>query len=489
MKQIDLQRLIKLEDKINQIAREELGLEFDPIEYDVVDDAKMLELRAYIIPTNFSHWSHGRDYDRARTIHREIDANLPLEMVINCNPARAFLSNVNTVGINALVIAHVVGHVAHFKANKYFAAQRQDIVEFLGRASERFDAYERKYGIEEVEPILDAGMALQFHSSPWENETDKDKRKRLFEQSKRGNVLVHTEFSDLFAKDHDKQVNEDIDLHNAKLWRDMKNTIPIEPTEDLLRFIIDHSNILDDWQKDILEVNGEVGRYFYATIHNKLTAEGTATYIHQKIMNKLYECGMLTNEDFSQYTYSNSLVKLENPFQMNPYYVGCGILEDIEDRWNRGRHGMDWELCTSASEKEAWDTKEGKGLEKVLEVIKSYNDWNLLQDFLTPDVIDKMDLYLYEKVVVRDEEQLRRTKHTIQEIRDIIIGSFGHSPFPSISIVDGRSDMILKHHYYGMELDKKYAYETMKHIYNVWGHPVILNTVQSGNEVVYKVDK
>jgi stage V sporulation protein R len=487
MKQSDLQRLIKIEEQINRIAKEELGLTYHDIEYDVVDDKKMLELMSYVIPTNFSHWSYGRDYDRLRTIHDEIQANLPLEMVINCRPARAFLSNVNTVGINALVIAHVVGHVHHFTTNKYFNAQRSDIVEYLARATERFTSYERKYGIEEVEPIIDAGMALRFHSSPWDNETDDDKRKRLFEQRKRENVVVHTEFSEFFEKDYNLQVNEDIDSYNSKLWQKMKNTIPVEPTEDILRFIIDHSNILDDWQKDILEVNREVGQYFYANIRNKLVAEGTATYIHQKIMKKLYEGRHITNEDYSQYTYSNSLVKLENQFQINPYYVGCGILEDIEERWDRGCHGEAWEQCTSAVERENWNTGDNVGMAKVLEVIKSYNDWYLLQDFLTPSVIDKLDMYLYEKVELRGEVQLRRTHHTPQQIREIIVGSYSHSPFPSIAIIDGRSNILLKHNYFGMELDEKYAHETMKHINRIWGNPVNLVTVVDDDEVLYKV--
>lgn len=486
MLQSDLQRLIKIEDRVNRIAKEELGLTYPDIEYDVVDDKKMLELKAYIIPTNFSHWTHGRDYDKMRTIHEDVQANLPLEMVINCVPPRAFLSNANTIGVNALVIAHVVGHVHHFTTNKYFNAQRLDIVEFLARASERFIQYERQYGIEEVEPIIDAGLALRFHSSPWDNETDDEKRKRLYEQQKSSNIHVYTQFDEMFKKDYNKQINEDIDSYNSKLWQRMKNTTPIEPTEDMLRYIIDHSPILDDWQKDILEINREVGRYFSANIRNKLVAEGIATYLHQKIMRRLYESGDITSEDYSQYVYSNSLVKVENPFEINPYYVGCGILEDIEDRWNKGRYGEEWLQCTSISDKENWDTKEMKGHAKVLEVIKSHNDWFFLQDFLTEDVIDKLDLYIYEQVVVNDEVQLRRTNHTPAEIRTLILTLYGGTIMPSIDIIDGRSELVLKHNYFGMELDKKYCDETMKHICRIWGNTVLLQTVVKADEVTYK---
>ncbi len=488
MKREDLQRLMKIEEQINRIAKEELGLSYPDIEYDVVNDKKLLELMAYIIPTNFSHWTYGRDYDKLRTIHEEIQANLPLEMVLNSNPPRAYLSNVNTLGVNALVIAHVVGHVHHFTNNKYFNAQRMDIIDFLARASERFTDYERKYGIEEVEPILDAALALRYHSSPWENETDNERRERLFEQEKKNQVVVYTEFHDFFEDDYAKKVQEDIESYNSKLWMKLKNTIPVEPTEDFLRFIIDNSRILDDWQKDILEVNREVGRYFHANMHNKTMAEGFATITHNKIMNRLFEQKLITNEDYSQYIYSNALVKAQNPYGINPYYVGCGMLEDVEERWNKGRHGEEWDQCRSIFDREEWDTKEGKGWQKVLEVIVSYNDWNFMQEFLTEDVIDKLDLYIYEQVKYRDEVQLRRTAHTAKEIKELIIMSYGFSPFPSIFITDGRDQLVLEHSYYGMELDPKYAVETLKHLYRVWGSPIILKTVQEASNILFTFD-
>ena len=39
----ELKRLVKLEDRIYEIAREE-GLEFVPIEFDIVPENKMLEI-------------------------------------------------------------------------------------------------------------------------------------------------------------------------------------------------------------------------------------------------------------------------------------------------------------------------------------------------------------------------------------------------------------------------------------------------------------
>ena len=38
-----------------------------PQEFDVVPAEKMLEIMAYRLPVNYSHWSFGRDYEIERT--------------------------------------------------------------------------------------------------------------------------------------------------------------------------------------------------------------------------------------------------------------------------------------------------------------------------------------------------------------------------------------------------------------------------------------
>jgi len=148
MNKNELQRLLKIEDRIYQIAEEE-GLEFCDIEFDIIPDQKMLEIMAYRIPGNISNWKYGRDYERLRTIHEKVRAGLPLEVVINSDPSRAYLMKDNTLAIQALVMAHVVGHVAFFTMNKYFMNTNKDIIPYMSAATKRFNKYERMYGINE----------------------------------------------------------------------------------------------------------------------------------------------------------------------------------------------------------------------------------------------------------------------------------------------------------------------------------------------------
>jgi len=492
MKKSDLKRLIKIEDRIKQIAEEDFKLKFFPTEFDIVPPQKMLEIMAYHIPTNISNWKKGRDYERQRTIYENADAGLPYEVVINSNPARAYLMNNNVFAVQCLVMSHVIGHVAFFTNNKYFRNSRQDIMQIMYEAAHRFNEYEKRFSIDEVEFVVDAGHALQFHSSPFASrKTEDERRERIFKQEKK-RLHAHKSdgYGDISGNSREK-VNEDIELFNQKLWRKLKLKTPVEPTEDILRYIIDNSNILESWQKDVLEVLRIEGQYFWPIIKTKYMNEGFAVTVHQKIMNKLFKEDLLTTEDHAQYNYSNSLVKAHNPVTLNPYSVGAGMWEDIEERWDKGRHGDGWENCTNVKEKKKWDTKEMNGWDKCLEVVDTYTDWFFMQDFLTAELIDEMNLYIYKKEDKNTYIDYVRTKHKADEIRKLIIESFGHNQIPIIEVIngnyDGKGEIALRHKWSGIELDKNYAEQTMKHIFELYGKPVHLSTIIDKKEVVLTI--
>jgi stage V sporulation protein R len=497
MEKSDLRRLIKIEDRIKQLC-DEWGLKCMPVEFDIVPPEKMMEIMAYHNPTNISNWKFGRDYERLKTIFDTIDPNLPYEMVINDDPARAYLMRSNTLAVQALVIAHVYAHVNFFTENKWFQKSRRDIIEMMAEAAKRFNDYERLYGIDEVEQVVDAGHALQWHSSPFESETEMDKKKRVFEQLKKQYAPTYSEFGDLVESEHKKKmIVTDTELYNNKLWRKILSTTPIEPTEDILRFVIDNSRILEDWQTDILETLRTEGQYYWPNYKTKYMNEGWATFWHEKMMNKLFEEGLLTSTEHGQYNISNSLVKAQSRMSMNPYMIGSAMWTEIEERWDKGRFGMEYDNCTDLRCKEEWDTKLMKGREKIFDMMKSYTDWFFMQDFLTPEVIDKLDLYIYRIVETVASVDYIRSEHTAEQIRDLIVASFANSGIPKIEIVNGNlmgdGTMELEHRFNGLPLDKKYTEETLRHIHRIWGCPVILKTAQVDNkgvakEIVFKED-
>ncbi|MHA2198162.1 MAG: SpoVR family protein, partial [Promethearchaeota archaeon] len=480
MKKSDLQRLIKIEDRIQQIVTEDLGLTYFSIEFDIVPPQKMLEIMAYKIPTNISNWKKGRDYERERTIWEHGIKGLPYEVVINSNPGKAYLMRDNKFAVQCLVMAHVYGHIAFFSTNKYFRRSRQDIIGILLEASKRFLNYEKRYGIDEVEKTIDAGHALQWHSSPFaSNETEQEKRKRIFEQEKKKIHIKGGNFKDISGNTA-LQINEDIELFNQRLWRSLKLKTPVAPTKDILRYIIDNSIILEDWQKDILEVLRIEGQYYWPMMKTTFMSEGFATFVHEKIMNKLFKEKLLNSEEHADYNYSNSLVKASIINNLNPYLVGCGIWESIEKRWDKGQHGNEWENCTDIKVKEDWDTFDMEGWGKCKKVMKTYTDWFFMQDFLTPEVIKDLKIYLFEAKEKGSSIDYIITKDSAKEIRDQIVYAFMQNFVPSICIVNGnyldKGYLALIHNYDSIPLDEIYAKETMKHIAYLWGRPIIMDT-------------
>ncbi len=487
----ELRRLIKIESRINQIAQEELGLHYYPIEFDIIPPQKMLEIMAYNIPTNISNWKYGRDYERERTIFEHSSRGLPYEVVINSNPARAYLMNDNKFAVQCLVMAHVVGHCAFFSTNKYFINSRQDIVNVLYEASRRFLKYEKQYGIDEVEKTIDAGHALQFHSSPFESrETESEKRLRIFKQLKKEAHVHSGEYKDVIGAT-EKEINEDIELYNQKLWRRLKLKTPVEPTEDILRYIIDNSFVLEDWQKDILETLRLEGQYFWPMMKTKQMNEGFAVRVHEKIMTRLFEEGLLSTEEHGDYNYSNSLVKAENPFQINPYLFGSSIWADIEKRWDRGMHGIEWDECTDSKLKEEWDTHENRGWEKCLEILETYIDWFFISDFLTPELISEIKLYIYKAEEALDSIDYVITKDTAKEIKEKLVNAFAQSSVPKIEVVNGNYNeqgiLHLKHKYDKTPLEATHAKKTMEHVAYLWGRPVVLDTMEDDAVISWRV--
>jgi len=492
MRNEELKRLKKIEKRIYEIAKEN-GLELCDIEFDIVPQEKMFEIMAYGMPGQISNWKYGRDYEKTRTIYEKMGVGLPYEVVVNTIPARAYLMKDNTFALQALIIAHVVGHIAFFRMNKYCIENDESMASRLAIASQRFEEYERKYGIDIVEATVDAGHAIMLHSSPWlKQETEAEKLENVFERTKKKkHDKASTEYGDFFEEDHKADIERE--QWNNKLYMTLKNKTPIQPTEDLLRYVIDHSRGLADWQKDILEIIRSWGQYMWPNIKTKYMNEGFATFWHERILRQLFKEGHLTADEHAECNYTNSLVKAKNPYSMNPYLIGSTMFEDIVDRWDRGRHGDDWNEIENHEDKIAFDDKSGKGMEQMFKVLRTSNDWMFMNNFLTNDLVRKMELYLYVKTSNIFFEELVITDKIADEVRDIIIKSFSHGGIPRIFVTDGNyhssGELLLEHEFIGVGLNPEYAQKTLEHIQFLWGEKITLRTIKNKQKFKYVANK
>ena len=133
-------RLNEADEVIRGVARE-LGLSFVEQEFDVIPAAKMLEIMAYRLPVNYSHWSFGRDYETERT-KLEHGYSVPYEVVFNSDPCRAYLMETNPFAIQVLVMAHVYAHNDFMSRNAHFQRTRRDMIGSASEAAGRLRGYE-----------------------------------------------------------------------------------------------------------------------------------------------------------------------------------------------------------------------------------------------------------------------------------------------------------------------------------------------------------
>src|SRR5438876_11048975 len=99
----------ELEAAIGEIMliADRFGLDPFPTHFELVPATIMYEFGAYGLPGRFSHWSFGKGYYRMKTQY-DYGLSKIYEMVINSDPAFAFLMESNSVLQNKLVIAHVL---------------------------------------------------------------------------------------------------------------------------------------------------------------------------------------------------------------------------------------------------------------------------------------------------------------------------------------------------------------------------------------------
>ena len=254
-----------------------------------------------------------------------------------------------------------------------------------------------------------------------------------------------------------------------------------KPDRDLLLYLINHSpRPLGEWQQDVLSVIRLQSRYFWPNMRTKIMNEGWAALWHQRIMERLFQEGMLSAEEHGYYNLYNARVLAFNRKGINPYLVGLKLFEDMEDRWNKGRFGRAFEECQDRVQKEEWDLQLGQGREKVFETRRTFSDRFFIEEFLTEELVERLDLYIYEEREKGDHIEEVIVEDDWKVIKEKLVQSLTDFGIPMIMVEDGdyngARELYLKHYYEGVPLDREYREKTMAYIYYLWGRPVHLET-------------
>ncbi|HEX8731498.1 MAG TPA: SpoVR family protein, partial [Ktedonobacterales bacterium] len=180
----------------------------------------------------------------------------------------------------------------------------------------------------------------------------------------------------------------------------------------------------------------------------------------------------LDDNEFTQFAQMHAGVLATSRMRINPYHLGYHLLEDIERRWDN-----------PTEEELRLGRQPGQGHAKLLEVREMESDVSLLRNYLTKDLIERLDLYLYKK---EDDEWVIVEKDW-EKVRDGIVANMTNFGYPYITIWDadynGNTELLLHHHFEGQELDIPYAEKTLEHIYQIWSRPVHLETIRDEKQV------
>ena len=447
---------------------EKFGLDPYPTHFEIVPADIMYEFAGYGIPGRFSHWTHGKAYYRQKTQY-DYGLSKIYEMVINSNPAIAFLMEANVLWQNKMIIAHVLGHTDFFKNNAYFGHTNRQIVEAATLHAERIQAYENTHGTDEVEKFLDAVLSIEEHIDP--NVRIKDRPDPVKEADKK-KAPYESPYADLWELE-DRQKAKDREKEREK-EKAIRRKFPPQPEKDLLRFIMTYSRDLDDWQRDIIEMVRNEALYFLPQKQTKIMNEGWASFWHQRIMRELD----LSDGDFAEYAQLSAGVLSPHRRSINPYYIGLKLWEDIERRWDN----------PNEYEREVLKRPGGEGRKKLFEVRELDNDVSFLRNYLTKELVEDLDLYVYEK---RDNQWVIVEKDW-EKVRDQIVGGMTNFGDPYIVVEDAdykqNRELYLKHHFEHTPLDVGYAEKTLQYVHTLWGRTVHLETLMDNKKVLFSYD-
>lgn len=474
----------RIQDYDREIARIAKTFKLDtyPNQIEVITAEQMMDAYSSVgMPLGYHHWSFGKHFVGVEKGYQRGEMGLAYELVINSNPCISYLMEENTMAMQALVIAHACyGHNSFFKNNYLFKmwTSADAIIDYLVFARHYISDCEERYGIDEVEIILDACHALMNygvdrykHPSPLSIQEEKIRQQNR-------EVYLQSQVNELWRTIPQSRHND---------VSGQKKRFPEEPQENILYFLEKNAPMLEPWQREIVRIVRKIAQYFYPQGQTKVMNEGWACFWHYTLINALYDEGLVTDEFMLEILQSHTNVIAQQPYNsphyngINPYTLGYHMMQDIkricekpteEDRhWFPYLAGTDW-------------------LSSLDWAMRNYKDESFIAQYLSPKLI--RDLKLFH--VVDDDRQSElligdiHDEQGYRNIRDALSRQYNLGYIePNIQVysVDITGDRTLTLHY--MQQNRipmaQTTAEVLKHLHLLWKFPVKLQAVDPEGEV------
>lgn len=452
-----------------------------PNQIEVITAEQMMDAYSSVgMPLGYSHWSYGKKFIQTEQNYKRGQMGLAYEIVINSDPCIAYLMEENTITMQALVIAHACyGHNSFFKGNYLFETWTDagSIIDYLLFAKNYIQKCEERYGIDQVEDILDSCHALMNYG------VDRYKRPQkisLFEEQKRQEERENYLQS---------QVNE--------LWRTIPKTeeekakkekrFPEEPQENILYFIEKNAPLLKPWQREVVRIVRKISQYFYPQKQTQVMNEGWATFWHYTILNHMYDEGLVSDSFILEFLHSHTNVVYQPPYNsqfysgINPYALGFNMFIDIR------------RICENPTEedKEWFPEFAGKDwLETLHWAMRNFKDESFISQFLSPRLIREFRLFS-----ILDDDKNKHlevgaihNKEGYLKVRENLSAQYNLSNLePNIQVykVDTQGDRSLTLRYVPQSrvpLSDDHD-EVLRHLHRLWGFEVKLEHLNEFNVV------
>ena len=475
--------MYKVVREIEEIAHE-AGLDFFQTSFEMVNYRTMNQLAAYEgFPTRYPHWRFGMEYERLSKSYA-YGLHKIYEMVINNDPCYAYLLEGNSLVDQRLVITHVFAHCDFFKSNAWFEKTNRKMIDEMANHATRIRGFVERYGLDKVEEFLDVCLSIDnlidVHS-PFIVRSRPDREV---------DVDAPVEVTKLEAKSYmDSFINPPAALEaerkRLEAERDKQKRFPPEPVKDVTGFLLQHAP-LAPWERATLEMMREESYYFAPQRQTKIMNEGWASFWHSRLMTTK----ILTAAEIVDFADHHSMTVQTSPYQLNPYALGLKLFRDIEDRWNRGAFGKEYDECDDIVDKEHWNRRLGLGLDKIYQVRRIYNDIMFVDEFLTPDFAHRSQMFTFEHNRRSGNWEIASRKFA--KIKEKILVGLTNFGQPEILVEDGnhenKGELLLRHRHEGVDLRRDYGTDTLRNICRIWRRPVNLLTVVNEKTRLWRHD-
>ncbi|MEX0586232.1 MAG: SpoVR family protein, partial [Pirellulales bacterium] len=132
----------------------------------------------------------------------------------------------------------------------------------------------------------------------------------------------------------------------------------------------------------------------------------------------------------------------------------------------------------------------GLGRQKIFEVRRIHNDLTFIDEFLTLEFCREHKLFKFGYNTEIDAYEIE--SRAFPQVKQQLLANLTNLGRPIIVVRDAnyknRGELLLEHQHSGVELDTRYASDTLANLHNLWKRPVHVETILENHRTILSFD-